>query len=83
MQATVVELTRVVVGACLLQLVRTFGRRMMTDKVIQCFALLNLIALLVLIIYVSVSKKSLTSSSNDNGPNRRLLRGFDGTEEEW
>lgn len=66
-----------------LQLVRTFGRRMMTDKVIQCFALLNLIALLVLIIYVSVSDKSLTNNNSDNGPNRRLLRGFDGTEEEW
>lgn len=66
------------------KLVRTFGRRMMTDKVIQCFALLNLIALLVLIIYVSVSGKSLTDDGGDkDGPNRRLLRGFDGTEEEW
>lgn len=45
------------------RLILNFSRRMMTDKLIQGFTALNIVVLLGLIIYVAVTKKSLTPST--------------------
>jgi SNARE protein len=45
------------------KLIRTFGRRMATDKFIQCFACVNILLLTAVVIYAVVSDKGL--SSND------------------
>eukprot|EP01038_Epipyxis_sp_PR26KG_P016837 gene16837-23060_t len=46
------------------KLVTNFTRRMATDRIIQCFAALNIVIMLGLILYVAISGKSLSASSN-------------------
>ena len=42
-------------------LLRTFGKRMMTDKIMQVFFALNLLAVVGVVVYMAVSKSGLTS----------------------
>jgi SNARE protein len=48
------------------KLIRTFGRRMATDKFIQCFACVNILLLVGVITYAVVSKKD--EEAIDNAP---------------
>eukprot|EP00608_Synchroma_pusillum_P000781 CAMPEP_0198442818 /NCGR_PEP_ID=MMETSP1452-20131203/68180_1 /TAXON_ID=1181717 /ORGANISM="Synchroma pusillum, Strain CCMP3072" /LENGTH=234 /DNA_ID=CAMNT_0044163445 /DNA_START=44 /DNA_END=745 /DNA_ORIENTATION=- len=54
------------------KLVTVFGRRMMTDKVIQFFALVNLLVLLGLIIYIALVPDASLDGGDDDS-RRRLL----------
>ena len=61
------------------KLLRNFGKRMATDRFIQCFALLNICLLTGLIIYIIVKKGSLPTVDDIPKPPspataRRLLR---------
>lgn len=61
------------------KLIRTFGRRMATDKLIQCFACLNVLLLVAVVVYSIIKKKGIPGDGfdNDSGPPQpiRLLRG--------
>lgn len=50
------------------KLVLNFSRRMATDRIIQCFAAVNIVVMLGLILYVVISGKSLTASATQNYP---------------
>lgn len=47
------------------KLIKDFGRRMATDKIIQVFAGINIVIMLVLVLYVLISGKSLSSIADD------------------
>lgn len=67
------------------KLIKTFGKRMATDKFIQCFACVNIMLLVGVVIYMIVKKGGL-GGDNESAPqdptgvdatgNRRFLRGF-------
>jgi chromosome segregation ATPase len=60
------------------KLVKTFAKRMATDRVIQCFACTNILFLLGIVIYVIVKGGGLNSGDKDSGsPTNpvRFLRG--------
>ena len=66
------------------RLITNFSRRMATDRIIQGFSCINILVMLGLILYVAITKKSLSASSNSNGTNtatlapaRRFLSGMD------
>ena len=52
------------------KLIRNFGRRMATDKLIQCFACLNVLLLVAVVVYSIVKKGKIPGSSFDteSGP---------------
>lgn len=66
------------------RLIKTFGRRMATDKFIQCFAVVNVLLLVGVVIYSSIKKGAFSSDdSKDDLPSPvRMLRAFVGTSEE-
>lgn len=66
------------------RLIKTFGRRMATDKFIQCFAVVNVLLLVGVVIYSSIKKGAFSSDdSKDDLPSPvRMLRTFVGTSEE-
>lgn len=57
------------------KLIRTFGRRMATDRMIQCFACVNVV-LLVAVIVFSIVKSGGIPGTGDSGPSNpvRMLR---------
>lgn len=71
------------------RLIKTFGKRMATDKLIQCFACTNVVLLVGVVVYVVV-KGGLDKAKNDGTPQSpiggdndtgtseegRMLRGF-------
>jgi len=61
------------------KLIKTFGKRMATDKFIQCFACINILLLVGVVVY-SIVKKNSSSEDDENVPvspvGGRLLRGF-------
>ena len=66
------------------RLITNFSRRMATDKIIQGFSCINILVLLGLILYVAITKKSLTASNSNEdassatlAPARRFLSGMD------
>jgi len=66
------------------RLITNFSRRMATDRIIQGFSCINILVMLGLILYVAITKKSLSANSDSNGTNaatlapaRRFLSGMD------
>uniref|UniRef100_A0A7S0G6V6 t-SNARE coiled-coil homology domain-containing protein n=1 Tax=Proboscia inermis TaxID=420281 RepID=A0A7S0G6V6_9STRA len=66
------------------RLIKTFGRRMATDKFIQCFAVVNVLLLVGVVIYSSIKKGAFSNDdSKDDLPSPvRMLRAFIGISEE-
>mmetsp|Transcript_4888 Transcript_4888/g.10789 ORF Transcript_4888/g.10789 Transcript_4888/m.10789 type:complete len:261 (-) Transcript_4888:100-882(-) len=68
------------------KLIKTFGKRMATDRFIQCFACINILLLVGVVIYTILKKGSLTGGENEGAPaspvGGRLLRGLLGEDEE-
>jgi len=65
------------------KLIKTFGKRMATDKVIQCFACTNVLMIVGVIIYAIVTKGGLTGDKDSGTPENpvgesssRMLRGW-------
>jgi SNARE protein len=58
-------------------LLKQFGKRMASDSFIQCFAVINCLLLLGVILYAIIKKGGLTGSDDGtpNNPVRRMLRG--------
>ena len=59
-------------------LIKTFGKRMATDKMIQCFAVINVLLVIAVVVY-SIVKGSNKDNESDNvgqGDPSRSLRGF-------
>lgn len=60
-------------------LIKTFGKRMATDKMIQCFAVLNVLLVVTVVVY-SIVKGRNEENNDDNevgqGDPSRRLRGF-------
>mmetsp|Transcript_4106 Transcript_4106/g.6867 ORF Transcript_4106/g.6867 Transcript_4106/m.6867 type:complete len:266 (+) Transcript_4106:110-907(+) len=50
------------------KLVKNFGKRMASDRFIQCFAVLNVLLLVGVILYAILSGKSLGGSSGEGAP---------------
>lgn len=67
------------------KLIKTFGKRMATDKFIQCFAIINILLLVGVVIYSILKKGSGAEDSRESSPTSpvRMLRGFllDGEED--
>jgi len=64
------------------RLITNFSRRMATDRIIQGFSCINILVLLGLILYVAITKKSLSATNDDTNsatlaPARRFLSGMD------
>ena len=59
---------------------KTFGKRMATDRFIQCFACINVLLLVGVVVYTIVKKGNTGNSSSGNPTNpvggTRLLRGW-------
>lgn len=55
------------------KLIRTFGRRIATDKFIQCFACVNVILIVAVIVFSLVKKGGVPGVSGPTEPVRRLL----------
>jgi hypothetical protein len=49
------------------KLIKTFGKRMATDKLIQCFACTNILLLVGVVVYVVV-KGGFDGAKNDGAP---------------
>jgi len=49
-------------------LIKTFGKRMATDKVIQCFACVNILLVVGVIIYAIVSKGGINADKDSGSP---------------
>jgi len=49
------------------KLIKTFGKRMATDKLIQCFACTNILLIVGVIVYAVVTKSGLSSGDRDSG----------------
>ena len=47
------------------KLIKTFGRRMATDRFIQCFACVNVLLLVGVIVYAVVSKEGEDTADNN------------------
>jgi SNARE protein len=69
------------------KLIKTFGKRMATDRFIQCFACINVLLLVGVVVYTIVKKGNFTGGGNNTGGNSnvptnpvgggsRLLRGW-------
>jgi len=65
------------------KLIKTFGKRMATDKVIQCFACTNVLMIVGVIIYAIVTKGGLSGDKDSGTPENpvgesssRMLRGW-------
>lgn len=62
------------------KLIKTFGKRMATDRFIQCFACINVLLLAGVVVYTIVKKGNTGNSSSGNPTNpvggTRLLRGW-------
>lgn len=57
-------------------LMKQFGKRMAGDKFIQCFAVINCLLLLGVVIFAIVKKGSLLGNNDEPAnPTRRMLRG--------
>jgi hypothetical protein len=58
-------------------LLKQFGKRMASDSFIQCFAVINCLLLLGVILYAIIKKGGLSGSDDGtpNNPVRRMLRG--------
>mmetsp|Transcript_19208 Transcript_19208/g.40048 ORF Transcript_19208/g.40048 Transcript_19208/m.40048 type:complete len:91 (-) Transcript_19208:86-358(-) len=50
------------------KLIKTFGRRMATDKFIQCFTCVNVLLLVGVIVYAVVSKDTGTNNAAPDQP---------------
>lgn len=61
------------------KLIKTFGKRMATDKLIQCFACFNIMLVVGIVVYIVVKGES-DDDGNDGRPespvDSRMLRGF-------
>lgn len=63
------------------RLIKTFGKRMATDKLIQCFACFNIMLISAIVVY-TVVKRGMKDDENDNDRrpespvDSRMLRGF-------
>lgn len=66
------------------KLIKTFGKRMATDKFIQCFACVNILMLVGVVIYSIVRKRSGEEDQSQDSPASpvRMLRGWFGVEDE-
>lgn len=70
------------------KLIKSFGKRMATDRFIQCFACVNIMLLVGVVIYSLLRDGKLTGG-NDNVPaspvpgGRRLLRGLPPLSSDW
>lgn len=56
-------------------LIRTFGKRMATDKCIQVFTMLNVVMVVIIVVYAIVTRGVLNSSDDESGeatPNAAL-----------
>lgn len=60
------------------KLIKQFGKRMATDRFIQCLACINMILLVGVVVYFVFRKSSGESALNQNTPENpvRMLRGF-------
>lgn len=60
------------------KLIKTFGKRMATDKLIQCFACVNILLLVGVVLYSVLKKGSAENNPAQNSPTSpvRMLRGF-------
>ncbi len=69
------------------KLIKTFGKRMATDRFIQCFACINVLLLVGVVVYTIVKKGNFTGGNGNNGNvptnpvgdgggGSRLLRGW-------
>jgi SNARE protein len=60
------------------KLIKTFGKRMATDKFIQCFAIINILLLAGVVIYSILKKGSSDGVPAQNSPTSpvRMLRGL-------
>jgi len=62
------------------KLIKTFGKRMATDKLIQCFACINILLLAGVVVYSILKKGDGEEGGTDNAPaspvGGRLLRGL-------
>jgi len=60
------------------KLIKQFGKRMATDRLIQCFACINILLLVGVVVYFIFRKSSEESALNQNSPESpvRMLRGF-------
>ena len=56
-------------------LMKQFGKRMAGDKFIQCFAVINCLLLLGVVIYAILKKGSILGDQEPANPVRRFLRG--------
>jgi Snare region anchored in the vesicle membrane C-terminus./Vesicle transport v-SNARE protein N-terminus. len=63
------------------RLIKTFGKRMATDKLIQCFACTNVVLLVGVVVYVVV-KGGLDEAKNDGTPESPVDNNDAGTTEE-
>eukprot|EP00621_Florenciella_sp_RCC1693_P014765 CAMPEP_0182535030 /NCGR_PEP_ID=MMETSP1323-20130603/16910_1 /TAXON_ID=236787 /ORGANISM="Florenciella parvula, Strain RCC1693" /LENGTH=278 /DNA_ID=CAMNT_0024745113 /DNA_START=95 /DNA_END=932 /DNA_ORIENTATION=+ len=59
------------------QLIRDFSKRMMTDKCIQIFAMMNMLALVVVIVFAIMQKNGMLENGDDGSVDDQLA---DGTE---
>lgn len=70
------------------KLIKSFGKRMATDRFIQCFACINILLLVGVVVY-SVLKDGKLTGGNENVPaspvpgGRRLLRGLPSLSSDW
>jgi SNARE protein len=60
------------------KLIKTFGKRMATDKFIQCFACVNILLLVGVVVYSVLKKGSAENNPAQNSPTSpvRMLRGL-------
>ena len=62
------------------KLIKTFGKRMATDRFIQCFACINILLLVGVVIYIIAKKGGLTGGNDEDAPaspvGGRMLRGL-------
>jgi len=56
-------------------LLKQFGKRMATDKFIQCFAVINCLLLLGVVVYLSFFNEDVPEEDNGLNPLGRMLRG--------
>jgi SNARE protein len=68
------------------KLIKTFGKRMATDRFIQCFACINVLLLVGVVVYTIVKKGNTGGGNNNSNPTNpvggtRLLRGWLGEDD--
>lgn len=56
------------------KLIRTFGRRIATDRMIQCFTCINVLLLVAVVIFAVFKKGGIPGTGGPPAPVRRMLR---------